>query len=149
MSHPIRTTLAGRPSSINLIGAGFVLVSFGLVGLVLLVFGVAGLGNLASIVSLGLGLSIAMDVIREHLRGRRAAARVSAVSAPTSLRLVRGLLPGDERTAWWAEVNSCLAETVDPGERRQYVRNYRREVPQLIWTSWSEHLSASDRRELS
>jgi hypothetical protein len=41
---------------------------------------------------------------------------------PSSLRWVRGLLPGGEGTAWWAAVTSCLAETPDPGQRRQYVR---------------------------
>jgi hypothetical protein len=33
----------------------------------------------------------------------------------SSLRGVRGLLPGGEGTGWWAEVTSCLAETPDPG----------------------------------
>jgi hypothetical protein len=56
---------------------------------------------------------------------------------PSSLRWVRGLLPGEEGTAWWTEVTSCLAETPDPGQRRQYVRSYRRSVPQLVWTSWT------------
>ncbi len=62
-------------------------------------------------------------------------------SAPTlkssPLRWVRNLLPGDEGTAWWAEVISCLSETTDPRQRRQYVRSYRRSVPRLIWTSWT------------
>jgi hypothetical protein len=47
------------------------------------------------------------------------------------------LLPQDEGRAWWAEVTSCLAETADAGERRRYVRSYRRSAPQLIWTSWT------------
>jgi hypothetical protein len=55
----------------------------------------------------------------------------------SSLRWVRSLLPGEEGTAWWAEVISCLAETPDPRRRRQYVRSYRRSVPQLVWTSWT------------
>jgi hypothetical protein len=33
---------------------------------------------------------------------------------PSSLRWIRGLLPGEARTGWWAEVTSCLAETPDP-----------------------------------
>ncbi|MGH3671344.1 MAG: DUF4383 domain-containing protein, partial [Pseudonocardiaceae bacterium] len=39
--------------------------------------------------------------------------------------------------AWWAEVTSCLAETTDPQQRRQYVHSYHRAVPQLVWTSWT------------
>ncbi|MEO7196687.1 MAG: hypothetical protein ABIZ05_18015 [Pseudonocardiaceae bacterium] len=58
------------------------------------------------------------------------------------------LLPGGEGTTWLAEVSSCLAEAADKGERRRYVRSYRRSVPQLIWTSWTVRLSASRRREL-
>jgi hypothetical protein len=63
--------------------------------------------------------------------------RPDAALDPRSLRWARGLLPGDEGAAWWAEVTSCLAETPDPGERRRYVRSYRRSVPQLVWTSWT------------
>jgi hypothetical protein len=86
--------------------------------------------------------------------GKRRAVQVPAhlrtgpVLAPKTLRWVRGLLPGDEGAAWLAEVGSCLAETTDKGERRRYVRSYRRKIPQLIWTSWTEHLSASRQREL-
>jgi hypothetical protein len=77
-------------------------------------------------------------------------AHLRAVPAlvPKTLRWVRGLLPGDEGTAWLADVASCLAETSDKRERRRYMRSYRRGVPQLIWTSWAEHLSASRSREL-
>jgi hypothetical protein len=60
-----------------------------------------------------------------------------ALLAPRSLRWVRGLLPGAEGQAWWAEVISCLAETPDSSERRQYVRSYRKSVPRLVWTSWT------------
>lgn len=56
---------------------------------------------------------------------------------PRSLRWVPGLLPGEEGKAWWAEVTSCLAETADSHQRRQYVRSYQREVPRLVWTSWT------------
>jgi hypothetical protein len=59
---------------------------------------------------------------------------------PGSLRWVGSLLPGEEGTAWWAEVISCLAETPDPGQRRNYVRSYRRSVPQLVWTSWTSQV---------
>jgi hypothetical protein len=62
---------------------------------------------------------------------------------------VRGLLPDDEGAAWLAEVTSCLAEATDKGERRRYMRSYRRKVLQLILTSWSEHLNASRQRTLS
>jgi hypothetical protein len=58
----------------------------------------------------------------------------------SSLRWVRSLLPGEEGPAWWAEVISCLAETPDPRRRRQYVRSYRRSVPQLVWTSWTSQV---------
>ncbi|MGA8518690.1 MAG: DUF4383 domain-containing protein [Pseudonocardiaceae bacterium] len=73
------------------------------------------------------------------MRGRRERAdfRPDAVVKPSSLRWVRNLLPGEEGTAWWAEVISCLAETPDPAQRRHYLRSYRRSVPQLIWTSWT------------
>lgn len=47
----------------------------------------------------------------------------------------RALPPGEEGTAWWAGVISCLAETPDPAQRRRYLRTYRRSVPQLVWTS--------------
>ncbi|MGH3781124.1 MAG: hypothetical protein ACRDRO_10995 [Pseudonocardiaceae bacterium] len=60
---------------------------------------------------------------------------------PSSLHWVRNLLPGEEGTAWWAEVISCLSETTDPGRRRQYVRSYRRSVPKLVWTSWTSGVS--------
>jgi hypothetical protein len=63
--------------------------------------------------------------------------RSDALLAPRSLRWVRGLLPGAEGKAWWAEVISCLAEAPDSGERRRYVRSYRRSVPRLVWTSWT------------
>ena len=66
--------------------------------------------------------------------------RSVALSAPRSLRWVRGLLPGAEGEAWWAEVISCLAETPDVGERRQYVCSYRRSVPRLVWTSWTSQV---------
>lgn len=76
------------------------------------------------------------------LRDRRATAgfRPGPALGPSSLRWVRGLLPGEEGTGWWAEVTSCLAETPDPGQRRQYVRSYRRSVPQLVWTSWTSQV---------
>ncbi|MGH4016569.1 MAG: hypothetical protein ACRDSL_22085 [Pseudonocardiaceae bacterium] len=46
-------------------------------------------------------------------------------------------------------MTSCLIEAPDQDERRRYMRSYRREVPRLIWTNWTEQLSASRRRELS
>jgi uncharacterized protein DUF4383 len=72
-------------------------------------------------------------------RDRQATARfrLGPAPGPRSLRWVRSLLPGEEGRAWWAEVSSCLAETPDPGQRRQYVRSYRRSVPQVVWTSWT------------
>lgn len=63
--------------------------------------------------------------------------RSNALPAPLSLRWIRGVLPGAEGEAWWAEVTSCLAEAPDSGERRQYVRSYRRSAPRLVWTSWT------------
>lgn len=62
------------------------------------------------------------------------------VPALRSLRWVRGLLPEEEGTAWWAEVTSCVAEASDPGERRRYLRSYRQSIPQLIWTSWTSEV---------
>lgn len=60
-----------------------------------------------------------------------------------SLRWVRSLLPRDEGTAWLNEVTSILAEA-PRSTRRRYVRNYRREIPKVVWTSWSEHLRQRD-----
>jgi hypothetical protein len=76
------------------------------------------------------------------LRDRHAAGRSRPGPAlgPRSLRWVRSLLPGEEGTAWWAEVTSCLAEASDPGQRRRYVRSYYRSVPRLLWTSWTAQI---------
>jgi hypothetical protein len=123
-------------------GVGFVLVGFvfivgGVVGFVL-----GGIGFVGFVVSV---------VQRHFLQSRQAPANLCAGLAmvPRSLGWVRGLLPDEEGMTWWAEVISCLAETSNRGERRRYLRSYRRSVPQLVWTSWAEHLSASRRRELS
>ncbi|MCA1822234.1 MAG: DUF4383 domain-containing protein [Pseudonocardia sp.] len=70
-------------------------------------------------------------------RGHRRAHLTADFAASTSLGWVPGLLPREEGVAWWAEVTSFLAETADPGERRRYLRSYRRSVPQLVWTSWT------------
>lgn len=64
-----------------------------------------------------------------------------------SLRWVRGLLPRDEGRAWLAEITSILAEA-PRSTRHRYVRSYRREIPKVVWTSWSEHLSALRQRDL-
>lgn len=84
-------------------------------------------------------------------RGQRPGSQAPAVPplATRLLRWVRHLLPGDEGAVWWAEVTACLAETPDERTRRRYARSYRRNVPQLIWTSWTEHWGASRQRELS
>lgn len=73
------------------------------------------------------------------MSGHRAlgSAATASDSAPVSLSWVPGLLPREEGRAWWAEVTSCFAETADPGERRRFLRSYRRSVPQLVWTSWT------------
>jgi hypothetical protein len=84
--------------------------------------------------------------------GSQAPARertVSPLAVPRSLRWVRGVLPDGEGAAWLAEVHSCLAETPDQGERRRYVRSYRRGVPRLIWTSWALQVGGSRSRRLS
>jgi hypothetical protein len=73
-------------------------------------------------------------------RQPRARCRPGPALAPRSLCWVRSLLPSEEGRAWWAEVTSCLAETPDPGQHRQYVRSYRRSVPQVVWTSWTLHV---------
>jgi hypothetical protein len=86
---------------------------------------------------------------RHHRPKASAGIRTVRPQAPKSLRWVRGLLPGEEGTAWLAEVASCLAETPDKRVRRRFARSYRRGVPRLIWTSWAEYLSASRRKELS
>lgn len=76
------------------------------------------------------------------LRDRQAMAGVGPDPelGTSSLRWIRRLLPGKEGTAWWAEMISCLSETADPGQRRQYVRSYRRSTPQLVWTSWTSQV---------
>jgi hypothetical protein len=61
-------------------------------------------------------------------------------TGPRSLGWVPSLLPRDEGMAWRAEMTSCLAETTDAGERRRYLRSYRRSVPLLIWTSWTSQV---------
>lgn len=102
---------------------------------------VGSLFLLVGVIVVGIGQRRVAQV-PEHLRA------IPAL-APRVLRWVCGLLPGGEGAAWLAEVTSCLAETADPGEQRRYVRSYRRNVLQLIWTSWTEHLRASRRRKLS
>lgn len=126
-------------------GGGLVVVS--LVGGVVagVVSGVV-VGLVVGLVAVGLGVSV-----RRWRRGSPDPASLPTVPplAPRTLRWVRGLLPSDEGAAWLAEVTSCLAEVRDKGERRRYVRSYRRGVPQLIWTSWALHVSGSRSRKLS
>ncbi|MGH3865465.1 MAG: hypothetical protein ACRDQ4_04860 [Pseudonocardiaceae bacterium] len=107
---------------------------------------------------LGLLLCGVLDVVRvcvdsalarRHEPQAPARDHTAPPQAPRSLRWVGGLLPGGEGAAWLAEVGSCLAEAQDKNERRGYVRSYRRNVPRLVWTSWTEHLSKSGSRELS
>src|SRR5205085_1984337 len=87
--------------------------------------------------ALHVGDSEVLGGIGHPARRATAGLRSNALPAPRSLRWIRGLLPGAEGEAWWAEVISCLAETPDSGERRQYVRSYRRSAPRLMWTSWT------------
>jgi hypothetical protein len=112
------------------------------VSIVSVVLGV--LGAVLSIILSDLGVSAHRQALRSPVGFRATAPPLAA----RSLGWVRRLLPGNEGALWWAEVISCLAETADPRERRRYVRSYRRKVPQLIWTSWTVHLSASRQREL-
>lgn len=105
---------------------------------------VGGVGSLFLLVGV-----VAVEVGQRRAAQVPAHLRADSALAPKALRWVCGLLPGDAGEAWFAEVTSCVAETTDKGERRRYVRSYRRNVPQLIWTSWTEHLRASRRRELS
>jgi Domain of unknown function (DUF4383) len=77
------------------------------------------------------------------MSGQRAAVArdgSTVLRSPRSLRWVPSLLPREEGMAWRAEMTSCLAETSDAGERRRYLRSYRRSVPQLIWTSWTSQV---------
>ncbi len=108
-----------------------------------------GLGNLGGVFGLGVVVFVVGASVRGLCRGSQAPAGVRAVlpPAPRLLRWVGGLLPGSEGTAWLAELSSCLAEARDQSERRRYIRSYRRNVPQLVWTSWVVRLSGS-RREL-
>ena len=120
-------------------------------GAVFAVNGLSGIATAGAVLICAAGIApsgalIGGDV-RRRLRQRHVPARHRTVSAPSSLRWVQGMLPGDEGAAWLAEVNSCLAEA-EPGQRRRYVRSYRWAAPQLIWTSWSEYLNVSGRREL-
>ena len=87
--------------------------------------------------ALHVGDSEVLGGIGHPARRATAGLRSNALPAPRSLRWIRGLLPGAEGEAWWAEVLSCLAEASDAGERRQYVRSYRRSAPRLMWTSWT------------
>ncbi len=162
----------------NLPDVGLVVCVFGVLGLVGLLVGVPGGGVLVVCVLgvlvldvlggvlvgvlgglLGGLLSGVLAVVRACVDGvlaRRLGSRAPArghtvppLAAPRSLRWVRGVLPDGEGAAWLAEVSSCLAEAASKGERRRYVRSYRRTVPRLIWTSWTEHWSKSRSRELS
>ncbi|HEX6404844.1 MAG TPA: DUF4383 domain-containing protein [Pseudonocardiaceae bacterium] len=90
--------------------------------------------------ALHVGDSEVLGGIGHPARRATAGLRSNAPPAPRSLRWIRGLLPGAEGEAWWAEVISCLAETPDSGERRQYVRSYRRSAPRLMWTSWTRQV---------
>ena len=87
--------------------------------------------------ALHVGDSEVLGGIGHPARRATAGLRSDAPPVPRSLRWIRGLLPGAEGEAWLAEVISCLAETPDSGERRQYVRSYRRSAPRLVWTSWT------------
>jgi hypothetical protein len=119
---------------------------------------VGGLSTLAgvpgSVTGSVLGVTGSVLGVTSAVRGRRrhsqapTGLRTVISPAPKTLRFVGGLLPGDEGTAWVAEVGSCLAEARDQSERRRYVRSYLRNVPQLVWTSWAVRLGASRRREL-
>lgn len=127
----------------------FAIVVGGVVGVAIVGVAIVGVGVVVGGVAIG-GVGV-VDGVSKLVRERRLAAHLRAIPplAPRTLRWVRGLLPGDEGAAWLAEVGSCLTETTDEGERRRYVRSYCRGVPRLIWTSWTEHLSASHRRTLS
>lgn len=109
-------------------------------------YGLVLLGAVFGFGDVALGVSV---WVRRRGSQSPAGHRTVSTVAAGSLRWVCGLLPGDEGTAWWAEVTSLLAEAPDKSTRRRYVRSYLRNVPRLIWTSWSEYLSASRRRELS
>lgn len=129
------------------IGAAFVAV-LGFLGEVLVGVVVGGV-----VVAAGFLLLCIVSVVVEvgERRSAQVPAHLRAVPplAPRTLRWVRSLLPGDEGAAWLAEVTSCLAEAHDKGERRRYVRSYRRGLPQLIWTSWALRLGGSRSRTLS
>jgi hypothetical protein len=136
---------------------GGVLVVCVLAVLTLDVLGGLLVGVLGSLLGSLLGgvlgvVRVCVDGVLARRLGSRALARghtVPTLAAPRSLRWVRGVLPDGEGAAWLAEVSSCLAETRNKGKRRRYLRSYRRNVPRLIWTSWTEHLSKSRSRELS
>lgn len=117
-------------------------VAAGVASVVASVFaGVVGVVGVVAVVS--------ASASRQGSRRGNALSHGRGPAAPRSLWWVCGLLPGEEGGRWWAEVESCLAETPDVGQRRRFLRSYRRAIPQLIWTSWTEHLHAARRRELS
>jgi hypothetical protein len=131
---------------------GGVLVVCVLAVLTLDVLGGLFVGVLGSLLGSLLGGVLGVVRVLARRPGSRTLARghtVPPLAAPRSLRWVRGVLPDGEGAAWLAEVSSCLAETRNRGKRRRYLRSYRRNVPRLIWTSWTEHLSKSRSRELS
>lgn len=53
---------------------------------------------------------------------------------------MRFLLPYLEGRAWLAETAGVITEAPDEDTRRHYLRCYRRAIPRLIFTIWSEHL---------
>lgn len=138
------TATVGVGVLVGPLSAAVVGVVDGVIGF-LLGFVVGGIGGVIAV-----AVTVVGGVEIGERRGTQVSAHLRSVPpiAPRTLRWVRGLLPSDEGAAWLAEVTSCLAETHDKGERRRYVRSYRRGVPWLIWTSWVLHLSGSQSRDL-
>ena len=122
-----------------------------------IVVGIAGIVDgggvivAAGVVVIIVGVIGIISAVRRRFQCSRELARLGMVPPLTtrSLRWVGVLLPCEEGSRWLAEVTSCLAETLDPGERRRYVRSYRRAALRLIWVSWTEYLRESRHQELS
>jgi hypothetical protein len=119
------------------------------------------LGEVATGIFIGVAIVLAVGFVLFSLFavvavGARRREQAQAVASrppipsivPRTLRSVRCLLPSEEGAAWLAEVISCLAEAHDKGERRRHVRDYRRAVPQLLWTGWVLHSRGSRSRTL-
>ncbi|MGH3856769.1 MAG: hypothetical protein ACRDR6_25445, partial [Pseudonocardiaceae bacterium] len=112
----------------------------GSLGVIVSVLAGNGGSALGVLVGAGVLIGAVSAIIIVPLSGQRQASRPIPSQAPRSLRWLRFLLPYVEGRAWLAEAAGVIAEAPDEDTRRHYLRCYRRAIPRLIFTIWSEHL---------